>query len=61
MIIKLKKIVMRKRSDYIKHHASFSVENELGGTKTTSRVNNLSSVSVFQERAYMGRQDGGGQ
>lgn len=59
MIIKLIKIVMKKRSDYIKYHASFSVENELGGPKTISKVNNLSSVSVFQERAYMGRQDRG--
>lgn len=51
MTIKLIKIVMRKKSDYIKHHASCSVEYGLGGAKTIRRINSLSSVPVFQERA----------
>lgn len=51
---------MRKRSDYIKYHASCNVENGLGGAKTISRVNNLSSVFSISGKSLDGMAGRGG-
>lgn len=54
VMINLRKIVMRKKNEHIKHHAGCNVKN---GAKTISRVKGLSDVAILQERAEMGRQD----
>lgn len=58
VIINLRKITMWKKSDYIKHHAGYDVENRLDGAKNRSKIKDLSGISMFQERAEMGWQEG---